>query len=119
MYTLSEAIERARLLGENNIKDSIHEYTNNKNLNKYTKYTHRTQVWRKIHTDPSFKQVLDWGMSSGLLRWYCENYGIDFIGVVISRVKGYHDSYFTGQGSIGIQRVKLLRYIVGKEGTRM
>lgn len=118
---LSEAIERARLHGAGKIgtEDQYTKYTDNKFNNLYTRYTQDVNVWRKIHTEPLFKQVIDWGMSFGLLKWYCQNYNISFMKEAINLVKLYYDSYFTGKDPVSVQRVKLLRYIIAKEVTRL
>lgn len=107
------------------------EYTGDTKLNNsYSpkqetvyKYTGgiKQNLRQKIATEPVLRKPLDWGLSVGLLKWYCENFigGVAFVKEMILRVDRYHDSYFIKPEPVPVQRLKLLRHIISKDGVRV
>jgi hypothetical protein len=99
-----------------------------KSVKQYTMYTSREHLWRKIHSDSVFIQALGWAKhypegckfwNSKIAQWYCLEFGFLFVKSAIQRVAGRHDYYFTGQGCIAAQRIKLCRHILDTEGVKI
>lgn len=143
--TIAQLQHGLKILEEKALEDRYTKYTSNTRsldtgdtssvtrpsyrFEPYTQYT-SANIWRKIHDDEVFKLALEWGsyiadystgelgLSDKLLNFYCETYGVAFIRGLIQRISKRHDSYWKGADPKNEQRVKLLKYIIGKEGVK-
>ena len=97
---------------------------------QYTQYTvlFREKIWQKIHSDSVFVTPLEWAKkspeglkhwNSKIAKWYCLQFGFLFVKSVLQRVAGRHDYYFTGQGCLESQRIRLCRHILDTEGIKI